>query len=122
MQNLAIEYVQNSKNKFPDKTALVDDGQGITFNRLWDNSLALAYWINTEFHITNQPISVNLPKSIDAVIALLAIQLSGNIYVPLDIDTPAKRKEKILEVLGSDLMLELIEGKFSLSGKILSNS
>ncbi|MBT5549341.1 MAG: amino acid adenylation domain-containing protein [Nitrospina sp.] len=122
MQNLAIEYLQNSKNKFPDKTALVDDGQGITFNRLWDNSLALAYWINTEFHITNQPISVNLPKSIDAVIALLAIQLSGNIYVPLDIDTPAKRKEKILEVLGSDLMLELIEGKFSLSGKILSNS
>ena len=87
---------KNTKDKFPDKIALVDNGQEITFNQLWLNSLSLAYWINTEFQITNQPISVNLPKSIDAVTALLAIQLSGNIYVPLDIDTPTQIEKKIL--------------------------
>ncbi len=115
MQKLAIEYLQKTKDRFPDKTALVDDGQSITFSELWRSSLALAYWINTEFQITNQPISVNLPKSIDAVIALLGIQLSGNIYVPLNIEAP--EKEKILAVLGSDRVLEHIAGKFRLDGK-----
>ena len=61
---------------------------------------------------------MNLPKSIDAVIALLGIQLSGNIYVPLDVETP--RKEKILERLGSDRVLEHITGEFRLGGKIFA--
>jgi len=122
MQNLAIEYLQSTKNKFPEKTAIVDEGQGITFNQLWKNSLTLAYWINTEFQITNQPICVGLPKSIDAVIALLAIQMSGNIYVPLDIETPLPRRNKILEALGSDRVIEHKAGKFNLAGKIFSST
>ncbi len=121
MQNLAIEYLLKTKDRFPEKTAIVDNGQGITFRELWKSSLSLAYWINTEFNITNQPVSVSLPKSIDAVIALLAIQLSGNIYVPLDTDTPAKRQEKILEALGSKWVLEHDNGEFILDGKSFSN-
>ncbi len=117
MQQLAIEYLQKTKDQFPEKTAIIDSGQGITFSELWRSSISLAYWINAEFNILNQAISVNLPKSIDAIIALLAIQLSGNIYVPLDIETPPKRKRKILETLGSDLVLEHISGQFSLMGK-----
>jgi D-alanine--poly(phosphoribitol) ligase subunit 1 len=117
MQKLAIEYLKSTKDQFPHKTAIVDDGQEITFNQLWLNSLSLAYWINTEFQITNQPISINLSKSIDAVIGLLAIQLSGNIYVPLDIDTPADRKQKMMTVLGSDRILEQHKSQFQLSGK-----
>lgn len=122
MQELAIEYLQKIKDQFPEKTAIVDSGQAITFSELWRSSLSLAYWINTEFNIINQPISVNLPKSIDAVIALLAVQLSGNIYVPLDIETPANRKTKILETLGSGWVLEHIAGQFSLAGKGFVNS
>jgi D-alanine--poly(phosphoribitol) ligase subunit 1 len=122
MQKLAIEYLQNTKNKFPEKTALVDEGQEITFIQLWNTSLALAYWINTEFKITNQPICVNLPKSINAVIALLAIQLSGNIYVPLDIETPLNRKNKILTALGSDRVLDQVGDNFRLAGKIFLNA
>jgi D-alanine--poly(phosphoribitol) ligase subunit 1 len=117
MQKLAIEYLQKTKDQFPEKTAIIDSGQGITFSELWRSSISLAYWINAEFNIFNQPISVNLPKSTDAIIALLAIQLSGNIYVPLDIETPAKRKGKILETLGNDWVLEHIAGQFSLAGK-----
>ena len=120
MQKLAIEYLQKTKDKFPEKTAIVDEGQSITFSELWRSSLALAYWINTKFQITNQPISVNLPKFIDAVIALLGIQLSGNIYVPLDVETP--KKEKILERLGSDRMLEHVAGEFRLAGKSFTHA
>ncbi|MFT4579546.1 MAG: D-alanine--poly(phosphoribitol) ligase subunit 1 [Nitrospinales bacterium] len=120
MQKLAIEYLLKTKDRFPKKIAIVDGEQSITFFELWRKSLALAYWITTEFQITNQPISVNLQKSIDAIIALLAIQLTGNIYVPLDIDTPDKRKEKILKTLGSNWILELKEDEFTLAGKKFS--
>jgi D-alanine--poly(phosphoribitol) ligase subunit 1 len=120
MQKLAIEYLKKTKERFPDKTAVVDDGQAITFNELWNRSLALAYWINTEFNIINQPISISLPKTIEAIIALLAIQLSRNIYVPLDTETPVRRKEKIREVLCNDWVLEHIAGEFRLAGKTFS--
>ena len=63
---------------------------------------------------------MNLPKSIDAVIALLGIQLSGNIYVPLNIEIPGK--EKILAVLGSNRVLEHAGGEFRLGGKIFANA
>ncbi len=122
MQKLAIEYLQETQNQFPKKTAIVYGGQHITFRELWNSSLALAYWINTEFQITNQPISVNFPKSIDAVIGLLAIQLSGNIYVPLVIGTPANRKVQILETLGSDYLLEPVADGFGLGGKTFFNN
>ena len=105
MQKLAIEYLQNIQKTLPNKTAIIDDGQCITFRELWTRSLTLAYWINTKFQITNQPISINLPKSIEAIIALLAIQMSGNIYVPLDIDAPASRKNRILNTLDSNRTL-----------------
>ena len=122
MQTLVIEYLQETKDKFPEKTAIIDSGQGITFLELWRSSLPLACWINEKFNIINQPISLNLPKSIDAVIELLAIQMSGNIYVPLDFETPVKRKAKMLETLGSDWMIEYIAGQFSLAEKSFSRS
>ncbi|MBC8285486.1 MAG: amino acid adenylation domain-containing protein [Nitrospinae bacterium] len=120
MQKLAIEYLLKTKERFPEKIAIVDGEQCITFFELWNKSISLAYWITTEFQITNQPISVNLSKSIDAVISLLAIQLAGNIYVPLDIDTPHKRKEKILKTLCSNWVLEQKAGEFTLAGKSFS--
>jgi D-alanine--poly(phosphoribitol) ligase subunit 1 len=120
MQKLAIEYLLKTKDLFPNKIAIVDGEQSITFFELWRKSLALAYWVSTEFQITNQPISVNLQKSIDAIVALLAIQLTGNIYVPLDIDTPLKRKEKILKTLGSNWVLEHKADEFTLAGKSFS--
>lgn len=122
MQKLAIEYLLKTKGRFPNKIAIVDGEQSITFLEIYKKSLSLAYWITTEFQITNQPISVNLQKSIDAIIAFLAIQLAGNIYVPLDIDTPYKRKEKILKTLGSNLVLEHKAGEFILAGKSFSFS
>ena len=122
MQKLAIEYLQNTQKILPNKIAIIDDGQCITFRELWTRSLTLAYWINTKFQITNQPISINLPKSIEAIIALLAIQMSGNIYVPLDIDAPASRKNKILNTLDSNRTLEYSSGHFNLSGAIFSSS
>ncbi len=120
MQKLAIEYLLKTKERFPNKIAIVDGEQSITFFELWKKSLSLAYWITTEFQITNRPISLNLKKSIDAIIALLAIQLTGNIYVPLDIDTPDKKKEEMLKTLGSNLVLEHKTGEFILAGKSYS--
>ena len=119
MQKLAIEYFLDTRLKFPDKTAIVEGEQSITFYDLWTNSLSLAYWIISEFRWVKMPVVVHLPKSIDAVIAMLAIQLSGNIYVPLDIDSPKKRKNKIMDSLGNFRVLEKKCGHFTLADQVL---
>jgi len=117
MQKLAIEYLQKTKDRFPQKTAVADGQQRVTFLELWEKSIALAYWINDEFKITNQPIIVNISKSIDAIIAFLAIQLSSNIYVPTDVTSPKDRSERILKSLKSDFVLDKKSGQLQLNGK-----
>lgn len=69
MPKLVIEYLQKTKDRFPNKIAIVDERQSITFIELWKNSIALAFWINNEFKISNTPIVVNVPNSIDAIVA-----------------------------------------------------
>jgi D-alanine--poly(phosphoribitol) ligase subunit 1 len=117
MQKLAIEYLQKTKDRFPQKIAVVDGRQRITFLELWKNSIALAYWINREFKITNQPITVNISKSIDTIIAFLAIQLSNNIYVPTDVEAPQDRNERILKSLKSDFVFKKKSGQLQLNRK-----
>ncbi len=118
MQKLAIHYLQKTKDRFPYKIAIVDGEQSITFIELWNNSIALAYWINMEFKISNTPVVVNIAKSIDAVVAQLAVQLSGNIYVPFDVETPIERKKSILKTLNSNHILEKSSGQFQLNEKL----
>lgn len=60
----------------------------------------MAHWLNAHFPYHNRPVVVDMPKSIDAIITLLAVQLSGNIYVPIDSQSPPKRKQAIYQTLG----------------------
>lgn len=46
-----------------------------------------------------QPVAVALPKSVDAVVAALAIQMAGGCYVPINAGFPAERLTTILRDL-----------------------
>ncbi len=117
MQKLAIEYLQKTQCKLPNKTAIVDHKNSIRFEELWQRSILLAGWLRENFNKDNQPIVVDIPKSIEATIAFLALQLTGNIYVPIDPDTPPKRKETILKSLKDSLTIQLSSNNFRVEEK-----
>lgn len=96
MQINILEYFEQTVKAVPEKIAIIEGDQNISFQELSKKtkvlatSLMILKWINS-------PIAVFLPKSIEAIVADIAITYSGNAYMNLDVKTPAARIHNILE-------------------------
>jgi amino acid adenylation domain-containing protein len=91
-----LDYFQETTNKYGDKTAVIEGDNFISFEILNIKSKILASTILNNSNFKNNPIAVFLPKSINSVIANIAITYSSNIYMHLDIKNP---KERILNII-----------------------
>lgn len=98
-----IELLEETYIKFKDKTAFVDARSSITFSELRNNSIVLSYKIPA--HIIDQPILIYLPKSIESIISIFGILYSGNFYVPVDINLPAKKLKLVFDNLKPILII-----------------
>lgn len=99
-----IEYFENTTHNNPNKTAVIDGNTRITFGELSEKSKKLACEISKS-NLTNKPIAVYLPKSIESVVADIAITYSGNAYMNLDIKTPTSRIGNILERIKPEIVI-----------------
>jgi amino acid adenylation domain-containing protein len=99
MKKNLIEYFLNTANKNPEKKAIKEIDSEITFAQLHQNANTLACQIIQAEDIFNKPIAVFLPKSIQSVVADIAITISGNIYMNLDIKTPNERINNIIDLI-----------------------
>lgn len=94
-----LEYLKNTASKFAEKPAIIEEEKSITFKKLEDTSKALGCFIYGKSKSIKKPIAVFLPKGIDSVISFLGILYSGNFYVPIDIESPLKRLDTIINNL-----------------------
>lgn len=99
MQKNILEYFFKTVNESPLKIAVIEGVNSISFEELDRKSKILSQSFIKENDFYNQPIAVFLPKTIDSVISDIAISYSGNIYMNLDIKTPAGRIKNILELI-----------------------
>lgn len=89
-----------------DRVAVHDGDREISFKELRERALALAAAISEKLHgATGQVVAVYLPKSIEAIVADLAILYSGNAYMNLDIRSPWSRTGRILETIRPGLLV-----------------
>lgn len=87
----------------PEATALVFEGQRLSYRELDRASRALANHLHENGFTSDCRIGLCLPRSIELVIALLATIRSGATYVPLDPSYPEERIE--YQIRDSDLSL-----------------
>ncbi len=104
MQKNVIEYLQNTVNKFPNKTAVEDSEMCLSFSELWINAQKLSCTLCKKIG-NNNPIGVYIPKGCMMVSSFAAINLSGNFYVPLDTKSPDSRINSILTTLDSQIVI-----------------
>ena len=98
MQRNVLEYFEKTVKLYPDRVAVIDLEKKISFQDLAILSQKLALQIIEMAHEEiNKPLAVFLPKSLNSVIADLAITYSRNIYMNLDIKSPAIRIKNIIE-------------------------
>jgi amino acid adenylation domain-containing protein len=94
-----IEYFLETARKYPARIAVIEEEQKISFAELRRRSVTFSYAMVKKMDSINKPIAVFLPKSINSVIANLAITYSGNIYMNLDIKAPIKQISDILHII-----------------------
>jgi amino acid adenylation domain-containing protein/FkbM family methyltransferase len=81
----------------PDAPAVVCEGTRLTFHEANRRANQLAWHLRALGVKTGDAVGLCLPRSVDAIVALLGILKAGAAYVPLDPELPSKRLAFILE-------------------------
>ncbi len=104
MQKSVIEYLSKTATAFPNKIAVNDEKEEITFSQLWQNAANIA---NALQNIVppRQPIGVYIPKGCKMVTSFAAINMAADFYVPLDTKSPAQRVTSILSTLEAKVVI-----------------
>ncbi|MFZ5352311.1 MAG: amino acid adenylation domain-containing protein [Bacillota bacterium] len=89
----------------PDKTAVVYKNTSITYEELDKRSDQLAVVLINNGICPEKIVGVMLDRSVELVVALLAVLKSGGVYLPLDPTYPPKRVEYMLEDSGASILL-----------------
>src|SRR6185295_9787651 len=86
-----------SAARYPDRTAVVDGAESISYRELNDSSALLASELVSHGAGPGNRIGLYLDKSLDAIVALWGVLRAGAAYVPLDVASPVKRVSRIVE-------------------------
>ncbi|PIM71575.1 hypothetical protein CTU88_16110 [Streptomyces sp. JV178] len=81
----------------PDRVALGGDGTELTYRELDDRVCSLANALMRRGAGPEQIVGIRLPRSVDLVVAILAVLRTGAAYLPLDPDYPADRTAFMVE-------------------------
>jgi amino acid adenylation domain-containing protein len=84
-------YLQRSAEAQPDKIAIEDGEQQITYRELHDLSRWICGQLTCLGVVPGDRVGIYLPKSIDSVAAMHGIMMAGAAYVPVDPTAPAPR-------------------------------
>lgn len=91
-----IDIFNQRVNLFPHRMAIIYDGGMLTYDQLNRNSNQLARVILSAKTKQNEVIGIQLKRSKEMVIAILAVLKAGCAYVPIESYYPESRKKYIL--------------------------
>ncbi|GAA1992932.1 non-ribosomal peptide synthetase [Amycolatopsis minnesotensis] len=100
----------------PDRTAVIAPDGSRTFAELDRDADRLATALRARGAGSGRAVAVALPRSIDTVVALLAVLKAGAVYLPVDIGYPAERVAHLLGDADPVLLLSTTEIAARLGG------
>ncbi|WKG01538.1 amino acid adenylation domain-containing protein [Mycolicibacterium sp. HK-90] len=89
----------------PDASAVFCSTGNLSYAELHDKALAVAAALQSRGVCHGEVVAVLGPKSVEQVVALLAISMVGAAYLPVGVDQPADRAARILHTGGVDFAL-----------------
>ena len=89
----------------PDALAVVFDEDSLTYSELNCRANRLAHYL-TDIGVTrDSPVAICLTRSVEMIVAIVAIVKAGGYYIPLDPNVPAKRLSHIIQQSDSHYVL-----------------
>jgi amino acid adenylation domain-containing protein len=93
----------------PDAVALEASGREVTYRELDERSARLAARLRALGVAPGTFVGVLLERSVEAIVALLGTARAGGVYVPLNLEDPARRTRFILADAGVSILLSTRE-------------
>ena len=91
--------------KTPDKTAIVFEGQELTYRELNEKSNRLAHYLRAKGVGKEIKVGLLVERSDDIVMSVLAVHKAGGAYLPMDPAYPKTRLEYMLEDSNSPVLI-----------------
>lgn len=91
------EEIEAAVRRAPGAPALVCGTRTVTYAELWDAAGTIAATLRAQGVGEGDVVGVCLPRSVEAIAALLGVWRAGAAYLPLDPDDPAQRHATALE-------------------------
>ena len=115
--NTAVDYPKNSMiselfevqvEKNPEKTAIVFGDEKLTYRQLNEKANSLAFLLRNEYKIKrNDLIGIMVTRSLEMIVAILAVLKAGGTYTPIDPKFPKDRIQYMLDNGNAKLLLTL---------------
>ncbi len=99
METNIISYLEGSASRHPEKTAYFDENYGITYEKLYRDSKAVAVKLIKKLNTVCRPVLIYMDKAPRVLSAYFGVVMSRNFYVPLDTAMPEYRLSLIVENL-----------------------
>ena len=97
MEFMPIEYISQAAMQYPDRIAVVYEGDILTFGELDRRAKILATKLQNQGVEVNDCVAVIAERSTEMVIAICGILMVQAAYVPIDTTYPSDRVHSILE-------------------------
>lgn len=94
-----------SLNNNPDKTALIYKKNTLSYKKLACYVDTIINILKKENILKNERVGVNIEKNEWQIASVLAILIYGAVYVPIDVEQPITRKNKIVDISKIKLMI-----------------
>lgn len=98
MLNSAVRLLERAASLFPDRIALEDENEIITYGEYLERSKRIGTALISA-ELKRKPVVVMLPKGINALTVFMGAMYAGCPYVPFNLATPLPRMTKMLENL-----------------------
>lgn len=99
-----LEYLERSAQLYPEKPALVDERQSITFTQALEDSRRVGSSLALSL-AKGQPVAVYMEKSVENLCAFWGIVYAGGFYVSFNTQLPTSRLQQMQSVLQAPFVI-----------------
>lgn len=111
-----VDLLVQQGREQPENIALVCGRQQLTFAELNQRVARLSRFLIARGAGTGTVIAVAIPRSVEAIISMLAVLNTGATFLPLDLDYPADRMAMMCEDANPSLLLTTSTSNIQLTG------
>ena len=113
-----VELFEEQVEKTPNNTAVVFEDKKLTYKELNEKSNSLAHYLRNSGISRNDIVGIMMNRSLEMIVAIIAVLKSGGAYLLIDNNLPSDRVEYMLNNCNAKLLILDYDYKINFENKI----